>query len=313
MTPSRILLIRSGGLGDFILTLPVVDALRARWPDATLEILGRPAIALLAGDRISRIRSIDERCFAHLFVGSESGGASDPAASYVASFDLVVSFLGTPDSEFGRRLSSLAPRVVFVGMPQANGLHACTQFLDALKPLGIDPPKAVPRVELSREQEEEGERLVQRLLRSNAAGTRIVVHPGSGGLLKNWPPRQFAETIRLLRDAGKSVIVLEGEADTHAVRELMTDIEGEHIPLLREASLLEVAGVIKASQLVIANDSGIAHLAASVGTPLICLFGPTDPNIWRPLGDSVRVLTFQEATPARVFEEAVRLTGNFAS
>ncbi|RPI24781.1 MAG: hypothetical protein EHM61_16205, partial [Acidobacteria bacterium] len=100
----------------------------------------------------------------------------------------------------------------------------------------------------------------------------------------------------------------QGEADEHAVRELLPLMEDEPVLVAKDLNLLQVAGLISRSQLVIGNDSGISHLAASLGVPLVCLFGPTAPQVWRPLGDAVRVLTFAEATPELVYQEGTRLT-----
>jgi ADP-heptose:LPS heptosyltransferase len=103
------------------------------------------------------------------------------------------------------------------------------------------------------------------------------------------------------------VILLEGEADESAVREVLDHLKPDQVPVMKDASLVQVAGAIACSQLVVGNDSGISHLAAAIRTPLVCLFGPTDPTVWRPLGAVVRVLTFAEAAPERVYEEGIRL------
>lgn len=306
-TPKRILVIRTGGVGDFILSLPVIRVLVTTWPDAKLEILGRPAIAALAGSQVASFSSIDDRRFARLFAGKPLD-ASDPAAAYMSSFDIVVSFLGKPESDFGRKLRALVPRTLFIPAPAARAKHAVVQFLDALTPfvgLSGESGHSIPRVELSAEDRHEGERLVQKLL--GQSERPMVVHPGSGGRQKNWPPELFAKTIRLFRQAGYEAILLQGEADEEAVREVLHSLETEQVVVLKGASLVQVAGVIACAQLVIGNDSGISHLAAAMGTPLVCLFGPTDPAVWRPLGANVRVLTFEEATPERVSAEGIGL------
>lgn len=293
-------------MGDFVLSLPVIRALAVSWPDADLEILGRPAIASLIQGQASRITSIDDQRFARLFADT-SLDASDPAATYLASFDLVVTFLGVPESDFGARLRSLVPETVFISGPPPRGKHAVTHFLEQLRAVGIEPAGLVPQIDLSYEQREAGKRLLQTLLGTTGENAPIMVHPGSGGWHKNWAPELFAQTVRLFRQSGHGVVALEGEADQTAVRTMQADLQEESVPLLKDAALVQVASAIACSRLVIGNDSGISHLAAAVGTPVVCLFGPTDPAVWRPLGAAVRVLGFGEATPERVYAEGIKL------
>jgi len=304
-TPKRILVIRTGGLGDFILSLPVIRALGTNWPHAEVEILGRPAIATLARSEVSRVTSIDDRRFARLFANTPLD-ASDPAAVHVSSFELVVSFLGVPESDFGRKLRSLVPRTLFVPPPQARDKHATIHFLESLREAGIEVANAIPSVDITDQDRAEGQRVLQQLL-GRQARLPIIAHPGSGGRNKNWPARLFAETIRLFGRSGHQAVVLQGEADGAAVSEVLNHLDQGDVPVLKDATLVQVAGAIACSQLVVGNDSGISHLAAAVGAPLVCLFGPTDPTVWRPLGHAVRVLTFDEATPARVYEEGIGL------
>ncbi|MFB3902891.1 MAG: glycosyltransferase family 9 protein [Acidobacteriota bacterium] len=305
--PKQILIIRTGGVGDFILSLPVIRALAECWPEAELEILGRPAIAELAGSRVKRITSVDDRRFASLFTDAALSG-SDPATVYLSSFDLAVSFLGVPESDFGARLRSLVPRTFFISPPKASGTrHAVTHFLQALEPAGIVTADPIPRVELPGEAREAGRRLLQRAAGTAAFDPPVIIHPGSGGRHKNWPPRLFAQTIGLFKATGPQPVLLQGEADEATIGEVMDQLGRNQAPVLKDARLVEVAGAIACSQLVVGNDSGISHLAAALGIPLVCLFGPTDPKVWRPLGPRVRVLTFDEATPERVQEAGIAL------
>lgn len=336
----RILMIRTGGVGDFILTLPVIQALHRAWPDAHLEILGRPGIAVLGRPFVTAIASIDDRRFARLF--SEAClEPSDPGAAYLSSFDLVISFLGGEESDFARKLRSRVPRVFFIPPPASGMKHAAVHFVECLDHIvarlssprppapGESGHNSIPEIELWSEDLQEGERLLKGVVGETTGQPRIIVHPGSGGRRKNWPPQLFAQTIRLLVESQFPVILLQGEADEATVREVIRHLghlvgdrvlfaghsagdsvrTGDSVHVLKDTSLARVAGAIACSHLVIGNDSGISHLAAAVGTPLVCLFGPTDPAVWRPRGRTVRVLTFSEATPAQVYAEGMKLLG----
>jgi heptosyltransferase-3 len=300
----RILIIRTGGLGDFILSLPLMRALATTWPDAELEVLGRPEIAVLAGSLIACGRSIDDHRFARLFSDTPLE-MSDAGAVYLSSFDFVVSFLGTPDSDFGRKLRSIVSRTLFIPAAAPGTKHAVTQFLEALKSsVEAQVDDHIPRIELSAEARDAGVQLLQSLLGRAMCKRSVIVHVGSGGRRKNWPPHLFVQVIRLFLGAGSQVILLQGEADEDAVRKVLAQVQ---VPVLEGASLVQVAGVIACCQLVIGNDSGISHLAAAVGTPLVCLFGPTEPAVWQPLGSAVCVLKFEDASPERVYAEGIRL------
>jgi heptosyltransferase III len=109
----------------------------------------------------------------------------------------------------------------------------------------------------------------------DAAASGIILHPGSGSPSKVWP--HFQELARALPDAA----VLIGPDDT--------DLKVSNARL-RNLSLTEVADELRRCRVFIGNDSGITHVAAYWGTPTVALFGPTDPNVWGPVGRRVKVL-----------------------
>jgi ADP-heptose:LPS heptosyltransferase len=104
-----------------------------------------------------------------------------------------------------------------------------------------------------------------------------VIHPFSGGLRKNWPLDRYRELARRLADK-MPVAWCTGPED---------DLPGAEI---RIPNLYELACRLADARIFIGNDSGIAHLAAAVGTPVVALFGATDPRVWAPRGHDVRVV-----------------------
>jgi ADP-heptose:LPS heptosyltransferase len=98
--------------------------------------------------------------------------------------------------------------------------------------------------------------------------TRVIVHPGSGSPRKNWPLARFQELARRLQAEW-------------AVRE-------DGSPVIED--LYQLACWLKSATVYIGNDSGITHLASAVGAPVVALFGPTDPAVWRPRGEQVEVV-----------------------
>ena len=117
----------------------------------------------------------------------------------------------------------------------------------------------------------------------------IIIHPGSGSPAKNWLAEKFAVLAKKIRNKTSfEPIVIGGEADDGAIKSMRSLLPGLHFivntPLMDVASILSVAGGY------VGNDSGITHLAAVLGIPVVALFGPTDPAIWAPRGKKVTII-----------------------
>ena len=187
----------------------------------------------------------------------------DPALiERLRAFDDIVSWYGSNRAEFRALTESL-------GLP--------FRFLDALPPAGCtlhvvdyyllqtgSQPGAAPCISVPARER---------------AGA--VIHPFSGSLRKNWPLDCYRELGRRLAKT-MPVAWCAGPADD------LPDAE------IRIVNLYELACRLAGARVFIGNDSGIAHLAAAVGTAVVALFGPTDPRVWGPRGRDVRVLQATE-------------------
>ena len=302
----RILVIRGGGLGDFILILPVLAALRHHWPKAEVELLSNPEMGELAkGSRYAEsVRSIHDSMVAALFSDHPPDSQRKLLTTrYLKGFDLVISFLNDPNGRLEENIRVLVPQALFVPPPIENRVHAASQFLASLLVLGIHSEDFLPQLESSPQARTIARETLPSLF-VDPASFPIAVHPGSGSARKNWSARGFSETILWVKDElGYDPVVITGEADAEPRHRLQQELGGifpfelSHMPLLRLASLLQCC------RLLIGNDSGISHLAAALGTPVLAFFGPTSPEVWRPLGKRVRILRFEEASPDRVHQE----------
>jgi lipopolysaccharide heptosyltransferase II len=118
----------------------------------------------------------------------------------------------------------------------------------------------------------------------------LAIHPGAGWETKRWPAEKFAEIAR--RFAGAVVVV--GSASERQLAAGVVDVAGSpHKPVLNltgETSLKQLAALLGAADVVVSNDSGPMHLAAAMGTPVVALFGPSDPRRYGPLIAEARVL-----------------------
>lgn len=281
----KILVIRGGGLGDFILILPVLAALREKWPKAGIELLTHPETGELA--RISgyaeRVHSIDAADTTALFSTLPAEKKKNSLPKFLEGVDLVVNFLPDTDGSVENTLRLVVPRVLSIPQPIDNRIHAASQFLSALQALGIHSGQPGPhlRVHLPHTENE---------------FPPIAVHPGSGSRLKNWKASGFARVILWLADSlGYDSVLITGEADSESRRCLLNELGSRRLPELRNVPLGQLASVLQNRSLFIGNDSGISHLAAALGTPVLAFFGPTSPEVWRPLGERVRVVKFTDA------------------
>jgi len=281
-----LLVLRGGAIGDFILTLPALNALRTRWPGAIIELVGYPHIASLAfdGGLVDKVVPLDRSDMARLF--ARGVPVPESLAGYIRSFDIVLSYLYDPDETVGENLRATGVRQVLYGSPLVESGHAADHLMKPLTALAIYPDsEPCPRLRLRAEFV----RSAQRRLGEGAAP--VVLHPGSGGKAKRWPIEAFCDLARVLRLRGWRVAYLAGEADSDLVQHLVAAGEGGAV--IRELPLSEVAGILALARGYVGNDSGITHLAAAVGCPVVALFGGTDPKVWGPRGEKVRIVRGQ--------------------
>lgn len=276
---SRILVIRGGAIGDFILTLPVIKLLRDSFPGVHLEILGYRHIAALAemSGYADATRSIEYAALSTFF--RRDGNLAPDLVDYFSSFQQIVSYLFDPDEIFATNLRRAGVRNLIVGSPKITGQeHAARQLARPLESLGLYLENPAADI-LPNES-----RTVDHAL--------IAIHPGSGSETKNWPLERFVElTKKLLRSNEKRrLLVIAGEADEERVTRLLGVLPNERVSVVKGLPLPELAGVLQNCASFIGHDSGISHLAAAVGTPCLLLFGRTDPAIWAPANPQVRVL-----------------------
>ncbi len=273
---------RGGALGDFVVTLPVLAELRRRWPGARLDLLAYPRHAVLAQavGLADGVRSLDDAGLAAWF-DSSTPDLPENEARYVAGYDRVYCLLHDPDGVVRGKLRRVAGRRLAWLTPLVTEVHAVDHFLRIVAPApGEAAPVRVPQLHLPPDLIAAGER------RLRLYGAVALLHPGSGSAAKNWPLASFRSLARRLASGhGFAPVFLAGEAEAAAAN----DLAGE-FPVLAGLSILDAAAVLAASSVTVANDSGIAHLAAAVGARVVALFGPTDPALWGPRGTRVSVL-----------------------
>ncbi|MEP6602487.1 MAG: glycosyltransferase family 9 protein [Spartobacteria bacterium] len=275
---NRILVIRGGAIGDFILTLPTLKALRDRFPAAHIEILGYQHIAVLAEQRFyaQAVRSIEYAAISGFF--AKDSVLSSELREYFAGFDLIISYLYDPDQIFETNLRRAGARKILIGLAKIdNHSHAARQLAEPITKYGIDVADFTAKIFPSTE-----DRQFAREFLAGLNEPTLALHPGSGSEQKNWPLQNWIE---LGDNLPGSLIIVAGEADT----ERATAWQDRHVRFAKNLPLPQLAAVLT-NTIFVGHDSGISHLAAAVGAKCILLFGPTDPNVWAPLNENVRVI-----------------------
>jgi ADP-heptose:LPS heptosyltransferase len=276
----RILVIRGGAIGDFILTLPAIAALRRQFPQAHLEVLGYPHIAQLAvaGGLADRVQPIEARGLAGFFA---RGGALEPdLMDYFSEFDLVISYLYDPDEIFKTNVCRCAVGQFIAGPyrpDETERTHATKVYLKPLERLAIFDADNVPRLAL--------------VPRPSSLDRILVLHSGSGSEKKNWPEAKWAGLIQqIIATTLWNLLLVGGEAEGERLRRLAAVLPPARCSIAQGLPLAELAQRIQSGAAFVGHDSGITHLAAAVGLPCVVLWADTLEEVWRPQGERLVVL-----------------------
>jgi ADP-heptose:LPS heptosyltransferase len=274
-TRDRVLVIFPGALGDLVCVLPALRALARRYEGCSFELMARADLADFAVGRmgISRGHSIDRREVSTLF--SPAAEAPEQAAVFFGSFASIHSFFGSEHVRVREVLSQACPGAVsfYPFRPEAAG-HVAAAYLHSVT--GRESVADFEGLELTTGDLAEARALAAR---SGAEpGRYILLVPGSGSPIKNWPPENYLQLAGKLAQSA-NVLTILGPAEE--------GLEGlfSNLPIIRNPPLGGLAGLARMASVFVGNDSGVAHLAAAGGGRGVVIFGPTDPARWRPLGE----------------------------
>lgn len=297
----KILVIRGGAIGDFILTLPAIAALRFHFPRCRLEVLGYPHIVqlALAEGLADGVQPIEARAMAGFF--ARGGDLSEGLADYFSEFDLIVSYLYDPDGIFQANVGRCTGAQFLSGPhrpSETEGVHATRVFLRPLERLAIFDADPVPRL---------------RLGGPKAAGRgELALHPGSGSERKNWPEELWSDLLNLLVNQTRcNLLLVGGEAEGERLQRMGAALPPGRTRVAQNLPLAELARLMQTCAGFLGHDSGISHLAAALGVPTTVLWASTTEAVWRPPGENVQILRgpagdLGNLVPARVFEQLAK-------
>jgi heptosyltransferase III len=301
----HILIIRPGAIGDTLLTFPVIEALKARYQDTHVTLVGNRAVLPLAQawHVADEVADYADAQWSDLF--STAGISSPSVHRLLQRTAMAIGWLRDDDGLVKHNLFAAGIQHVIVapGRPLEGAHMHMVEHLAQTVGLAFDlaPPPRLPPLHMSN---------------LHTPPTCIAIHPSSGGARKCWPVSHFAAVIRALWARRTPVLLLAGPADTERITTLLQQLPSPPLSnllnLVIDAPLLKVAELLQGCKGYLGNDSGITHLAALLNVPTLALFGPSDPRVWRPLGTSVRVLyepVFEQLTVELVIDAIEQLWG----
>lgn len=244
----RLLLIRPGAIGDFIVSLPAMEAIPADYKEVWC-----------AGPNVSLARFADRaRSIASSGLDRLGITHADDVVARLRQFDEIVSWYGANRPEFRELVTSLGLPFRFLPALPDGACHAVEFYAKQVRALGALPGSA-PRIACP-----------------DVARSFAVIHPFASSLAKRAPMEFFQAAAAKLERAMPVHWICGPEEDLPGAR--------------RIEDLYELACWLRGARIHVGNDSGISHLAAAVGTPVVAVFRASDPRIWAPRGATVHVV-----------------------
>jgi heptosyltransferase-3 len=280
MTKSRIIVIHHGALGDVVATFP--SLLRLKKLYGSLSIICQGNIGQLAQEFniADKWFPLEASAFATLY----SSHIDPNVKNILRSYGKVILFSRSRSLE--RTLSSVSENEVY-GIPPRPDLdqkiHVTQHILSHLV-----------RFRLLEKSDEDMRIALSSSVYSDRRSTqydpsRIIIHPGSGSRKKCWPISNFAKVYSSLKADDKQPEFILGPAE-YDLHDILVQSSRGTAKVHRLDSLKDLTELLKTGNGFIGNDSGVSHLAAFIGLPTVAVFGPSDPETWKPMGRTVKVV-----------------------
>lgn len=301
----NILIVKLSAIGDVIHALPVAHSLKQQYPDTRITwIVEKPAYDLLKNNPdVNEIIIFDKPKFKSLAgLVKYAPEFSTMLKSY--HFDLAIDLQGLFKSAAITLLSGAKQRLGYCNMRELsnwvstpvcgenrNG-HIVDRYLDVARAVGCDVSEVLFPMNITTEEAEHA------ASSANQAGlpsgqSYAVLAPGTNWPSKCWPVGHFAQLANELIQTGVVPVIIGGPSDTSLAMQIIHQ-SPKAINLVGKTTLKELAYIIKNASLFVGGDTGPMHLAVAVQTPVIALFGPTDPERNGPYGLGNTVLTIKD-------------------
>ncbi len=297
----RILVVKLRSIGDTVLATPSLTALRRFVPNAQIDILLEDWVApLLSGqpfvDNVIAVgKSSSERLRVALRLRHQRYDiAFNLHGGTTATFFTVASTakhrVGVADYQYSFLYNHLLSSSS--DFWQTEFTHSAEQQLALLGSAGV-PVEDRPKTHLVVDQEAAARIRTARASGMNDEGGFALLHPASAFATKQWPTANFAKTAEFLAAKGIQTIAVASKKESIVLEDLK---KLSAVPILTfdDLTLPEITALAAQAKVFIGNDSGIAHIAAAVGTPSVVVFGSSNRNHWRPWTDAPNEIVFKE-------------------
>jgi heptosyltransferase I len=306
----NILIVKLSAIGDVIHTLPAVAALRQHYPDACITwVIEEAASDLIKGHpHLDRMIISRRKSWISDLMSGRFGCAGKEIRSFLRElnachYDLVIDFHGLFKSAAivflsgGRRklgydsLQEMSGLFYNEKIPENMGKHAVDRYLDFAHYLGVDagtPEFVIP-------VQEENRTRIESLLKAGHIGEKdpfVAVSPQALWKTKLWEDEKFARLCeRIIQELNIPVVFTGSEDKT--VKAIQSFMTLPSVNLAGRTTLRDLARLYQKAALLITTDSGPMHLAAAMKTPVVALFGPTDPGRTGPYGNGHMIIRME--------------------
>jgi hypothetical protein len=318
----RGVILQPGSIGDCMLTLPLAEFMKDCLGLGGIDILGHTEyIGILPGRTcVDSIRSIDSVDLHRLFAETKGFDLADRDAliNVFSDYAWIVTFLGEPDSNFEQNLiftanCSHSAEVITLSMKPSEKLsgHITDFYIEqfiAQSGLSLDPwrvRKGKGLIKATKADINRGRELLEEI-NVDFSEKLVVIQPGSGGLHKCCHLDNFLAVAKELVSSGIEVIFLLGPAELEQFSDATIKKIRSVANYLTDMSLTGVLGLLSCADGFVGNDSGITHLAGALGVRTLAVFGPTNPDVYGPIGPSVTVFANSTASFAEEPSEGLQ-------
>ena len=302
--PARILVLRLDRLGDVVLSTPVFEELRRRFPHAFIAAMVRPACRdVVAGHPDVNEVILYDKEGAHRGVWATIRFARGLRRS---EFDTALILHPSNRSHWISWLARIpvrlgydrkCPWLLTHRLPhrkQEGARHEAAYTLELLQPFGIHPGPPRPLVPVAPKAAERVAALLERA-GIGPSDPVVAIHPSASCVSKRWMPERFAQVAdQLIAEHGVRVCVVAGGTDVVWAHQMAAAMHQPVLDVSGRLPLGELNALLGRCQLLISNDSGPVHLAAALGVPVVDIFSRNQPGLspqrWRPLGQDHLVL-----------------------
>jgi heptosyltransferase-2 len=297
---SKTLIIRFSSLGDVILTLPVVESIKHGQPDTQIDFLTNsqysPLVELFPG--VDNVYGFDKNVpgMGKVLIRQKYNTVIDlqknPRSIIFTARINPKNVVSYPKRRWQRELMT---KRLKLRLPIG---HTVDAYLAALQRLKIKPISRQPKLELSRDLFGFADVFIER---AGIGGKIIGLCPGSKHFEKRWP--DFAALAdKIIQDDDKSLIIFSSPEDDF---ETNLGISSNKVIAAKNLQLDQLAAVMSKCDIVVANDSGLMHLAVALNTPAVAIFGPTHPDLgFAPLGQHDKIVSdFVACSPCSLHGE----------